>query len=199
MRKVVGSILVIIGLIFIYNVNINSQRSIAKMQNSLNLEFVNECVKNNFDSLNKEPTSYDLTVALNICAKGLLSGGITGDIFVLRVSDKKLFWDNSTDCKPGSEDKAYMVLDGVCALFKDSNSCVNTVDLMINNEPKGYTTWMFDDAEEYINYKYLYKKIDNEKYIIGQGTQSDELESKFLPVYIVTGLWAFFLILVFNI
>lgn len=199
MRKIIGSIVVILGMFVLYYVNINSQQSVAKMQNSLNLEFVNDCVKNEFNKLGKEPTSYNLTETLNICAKGLLSGGITGDIFVIRANDKKLFWDNSTDCKPGNELKAYMTSDGVCSLFKESESCTIAIDLMINNEPRGFTTWMFDDAREYVNYKYLYTTVEGNKYIIGQGTQSDELENNFFPVYVVAGIWGFILILTFNV
>lgn len=197
MRKIIGSILIIIGLIFLYKVNINSQISVAKMQNNLNLEFVNDCVKNYTG--NNKLTTVGLTNALNLCAKGLLSNGITGDIFVVRHSDRKLFWDNSTDCKPDSESKTYMTSKGVCSLFKDTNSCIVAMDVMINNEPRGYTSWLFDDSTEYINYKYLYTEINNDKYIIGQGTQSDELESNFIPFYIASGIWGFLLILFLNI
>lgn len=197
MRNIIGSILIIIGLIFLYKVNINSQISVAKMQNNLNLEFVNDCVKNYTG--NNKLTTVGLTNALNLCAKGLLSNGITGDIFVVRHSDRKLFWDNSTDCKPDSESKTYMTSKGVCSLFKDTNSCIVAMDVMINNEPRGYTSWLFDDSTEYINYKYLYTEINNDKYIIGQGTQSDELESNFIPFYIASGIWGFLLILFLNI
>lgn len=199
MRKIIGSLVILVGLAALYFINLHSQQSVAKMQNSLNLEFVNQCVKQNFSNLNREVTSVDLTIALNVCAKGLLSNGITGDIFVIRVSDKKLFWDNSTDCKPGDEGRAYMTLGGVCSLFNNSGTCIEAVETMINNEPRGYSTWLFDDAEEYINYRYLYTKISNDKYIIGQGTQSDELESKFYPLYIATGVWSFILVLIFNV
>lgn len=198
MKKILGSIFIIVGLIFLYNINLNTQINIAKMQNNLNLEFVNDCVKT-LMSEEREQTSYNLTKALNVCAKGLLSNGITGDIFVIRQSDRKLFWDNSTDCKPGDETQTYMVPNGVCSLFKDPMTCKLATGLMITNEPRGYTTWMFDDAEEYVSYKYLYDKIENEKYIIGQGTQSDELESNFIPFYIASSIWGFLLILFFNI
>lgn len=197
MRKILGTLVIIFGLIFLYKVNVDSQLSVAKMQNSLNLEFVNECVKTEIG--NRTPTAYNLTGALNVCAKGLLSNGITGDIFVIRHSDKKLFWDNSTDCKPGNESKSFMNLDGVCSLFKDPSTCTLAVDVMINNEPRGFTKWLFDDSEEYINYKYLYTEVENEKYIISQGTQADELESNFIPFYIACGIWGFILVLLFNI
>lgn len=196
MKKLIGSLLIIFGLIFLYKANISSQTSVAKMQNNLNLEFVNDCIKTYMDD-NKTTTK--LTEALNMCAKGLLSNGITGDIFVIRHSDRKLFWDNSTDCKPDSETKMYMVDKGVCSLFKDPDTCSKAMDIMINNEPRGYTTWLFDDSVEYINYKYLYTEINNDKYILGQGTQSDELESNFTPFYIASGLWAFILILFINV
>jgi hypothetical protein len=197
MKKILGSMLIIVGLIFLYKININSQISVAKMQNNLNLEFVNDCVKHYIGD--KKPTSNDLINGLNLCAKGLLSNGITGDIFVIRQSDRKLFWDNSTDCKPDSESKMYMTSKGVCSLFKNEDTCIIAVDMMVTNEPRGYTTWMFDDSLEYINYKYLYTEINGDKYIIGQGTQSDELESNFIPFYIASGIWGFMLILFINV
>ena len=133
MKKIIGSILIIIGLIFLYKVNINSQISVAKMQNNLNLEFVNDCVKNYTG--NDKLTTAGLTNALNLCAKGILSNGITGDIFVVRHSDRKLFWDNSTDCKPDNESKTYMTSKGVCSLFKDTNSCITNLEVI----PHGYS------------------------------------------------------------
>lgn len=198
MKKILGSLLVLFGLIVLYNANLHTQRSITKMQNNLNLEFVNECVKADLDNKTIIPSSYELTEALNVCAKGLLSLGITGDIFVIRVADKKLFWDNSTDCRPGDESKLYMTENGVCSLFRDQSTCLRSVDIMLSNEMSGYTTWSFDDSLEYINYRYLYKPIDNESYIIGQGTQSDELEKHFYPTYIAVVVWSIFIMLLLN-
>jgi hypothetical protein len=202
MKKVLGSFLVIIALITVWFTVQYNLEAVARMQNNLNLKYVEQHIVEDFTVQGKVRTDVskeELTDSLNKYAKGLLSIGITGDIFVIRVSDKKLFWENSTDCIPGNELKLYMIKDGVCKLFKDQDSCQRAVNIMITNEPIGSVTWLFDDSPEFVNYKYIPFEVEGDKYIIGQGTQTDEIEKYFLPSYIVSALWSIVLIIFFNL
>jgi hypothetical protein len=182
-KRTVFSLAILIlafSLYFSINMSIENQ---ARLQNNFNLNSVVSCVENEF--LTHEKTSENLTSALNSCAKGQRSLGITGDIFVIRKSDKKLFWDSSQDCKPESELKLFMTADGICSLFKEPETCITATNYMLNNPPKGDLTWKFDDSIEYVDYRYFPDEIQGEEYIIGQGAQSDEVNSPFMLSYII--------------
>ena len=187
MKKIVYIIIIIIFIFSIFYVLEDSVENLARKQNNLNLISVSSCVEKELKIYGR--TSKNLTSAMNLCAKDVRSLGITGDEFVIRVSDKKLFWDASVDCKPEEETKTYMTKDGVCSLFKNPQSCIDATNFMIANPPKGKLSWLFDDSTEYLNYMYLKEKINGQEYIIGQGTQKDEANIMFRIVYFLIALF----------
>jgi hypothetical protein len=183
MKKTIYSFVILaftITLYFSMSMSIENQ---ARIQNNFNLDSIISCTETSL--LEHGRTSENLTKALNACAKGVRSIGITGDVFIIRKSDKKLFWDASQDCIPESESKLFMVEDGICSLFKHPETCLAGTEYMLNNPPKGDLTWEFDDSMEYIDYKYLPNKVQGEEYIIGQGTQNDEINNTFIITYII--------------
>jgi hypothetical protein len=192
MKKVITSLLIVVSAIVMYLSISKGVEDMARQQNNFNLDSIVYCVEN--ELVNRVKTPNLLTSALNSCAKGQRSMGITGDVFVIRKSDKKLFWDASQDCKPESELKLFMTEKGICSLFKQPESCLKATAYMLNNPPKGTLSWYFDDSEEYIDYKYLNIKVQNEEYIIGQGSQKDEASQMFNMSYIVLIISTFILL-----
>ncbi len=188
-KQTISSILAIIAVTLIFILLENSIENQARQQNTFNLDSINHCVHNEMQ--HHENTSATLTRSLNSCAKNIRSTGITGDVFVIRYSDKKLFWDASVDCKPDEETKMFMTEDGICSLFKKPETCVKATEFMLTNPPKGTLTWEFDDSIEYVDYMYLDIDIKGETYIIGQGSQRDEAHKLFNGLFamiFITGL-----------
>lgn len=196
MKKAILSIIIIILTGLSYFSITTSVENQARKQNNFNLDSVTTCIEAEFK--HHERNTQNLIKVLNSCAKGQRSVGITGDIFVIRKTDRKLFWDSSQDCKPDNELKLYMTEDGVCALFKNPQSCVDATEYMVNNPPKGNLTWVFDDSTEYVDYRYLSKDVNGSTYIIGQGAQKDEANSVFLITYIILGIGSVILLAVSN-
>ena len=77
-----------------------------------------------------------------------------------------------------------MTKDGICSLFNDPNSCIRAVSIMKESD-LGTVTWLFDDAKEYVYFKRLPILLNGYYYVIGQGTQSDEIIDTFFPYLIV--------------
>lgn len=196
MKKAISSLAIIIFAGFLYFSISTSVENQARVQNNFNLDSVITCVEEEFK--HHDRTSVNLTQGLNSCAKGQRSLGITGDIFVIRKSDKKLFWDSSQDCKPESELKLFMTEDGICTLFKKPETCVAATNYMLNNPPKGNLIWEFDDSPGFIDYRYLPNKVRGEEYIIGQGAQKDEANSLFLITYIILVVGSIILLAISN-
>ncbi len=176
------TIFVMIGFYFSMQQSIEAQ---ARKQNVFNLEAVVACTSTVMD---KNITVGTFISALNACAKNQRSLGITGDIFVIRKSDKKLFWDASVDCKPDDVSKLFMTAEGVCSLFRKPETCIKAVDEMVNHSYSNEINWDFDNSNEWVNYAYFPKKIEGDEFIIGQGTQQDEANTDFnLPFIIILG------------
>ena len=206
-KKMLLSLFAIITSILIYESIISSGESISRKQNNFNLEAISTCVMH--VTKTHGMTSEQLNKSFDICSKSTRSLGITGDVFVMRKEDKKLFWDSSIDCRPESGEKLYMTRDGVCGLFSDVDSCVEAVDIMIDNPPEGSITWKFDDDIEYIDYRYIQDRnaitgitqplfIDGSEYIVAQGTQKDEIQGFFKLTYILLIVGNIILILIIN-
>lgn len=191
MKQVIYSLVTIILALLIYlSINISIENT-AREQNNFNLDSVEYCVNEYMKDSSYSTDNF--TKSLNECARAQRSMGITGDIFVIRKDDKKLFWNSSEDCKPNSNKKLYMTKEGGCSLFKDPDSCVKSTDYMVTHEPKGILEWNFDGSEEFIDYRYI--TIENKKYIIAQGAQSDEANSKFVSTYVALAFGTIVMIL----
>lgn len=179
---------IVFTLVFMVVLDLSLQRDIeetARKQAKLNLEHITHCFQKELETTDDK----SIRGALDSCAGKSLVGGSTGDVFVIDTRDKALYWDNSIDCKPDSEQKAYMTINGVCDKFSDPSSCVKAVQDMMS----GYqvsTTWKFDDSEEWIETKVLptetfgfYGKFRSQvgeppfQLIVGQGVQKDEVMS----------------------
>ena len=196
MKKTILSFLVIILAFLLHLTLVDTGKKQARIQNNFNLNSVITCItdtihptdprnKSNHKNSQTSQASQALTTALNKCAKNQRSMGISGDIFVIRKNDKKLFWSSSEDCMPDNKAKLFMTEEGACALFKKPDTCIMGVNIMVENPPEGAFTWQFNDSIEYVNYRYLPIKIGGYEYIIGQGTQKDEVQHAFLLTYLV--------------
>ena len=88
-----------------------------------------------------------LVTALNECATNSLVGGDTGDVFIVRLRDMKILWDNSIDCKDGNK-SMYLTKNSICKLAEDKESCIT----LANKIHKGYNgeeVWKFNVTDEY--------------------------------------------------
>jgi len=178
MKKFLILIFVLCTFISVYYLNNKNIEYIARKQNSFNIDSTLLCLSYHID---KKSSTKDLTNALNICAAGQRSLGITGDIFVIQKDNKLLFWDGSTDVRAFEKTKdLYLTPTGVCAMFKDPKTCIKGMNTMLNTSSFGQIKkWDFDDSTEWINFKYLPYKIEGKQYIINQGTQKDEATEPF--------------------
>ena len=206
-KKALVSLIAILISIGIYISLIWSGESISRAQNNFNLEVISNCVVERLDEY--DYTSNELSKSFDTCAKNMRSLGITGDVFVIRKSDKKLFWDSSVDCRPESGEKLFMTSKGICSLFSEPGTCLASMQTMLDNPPEGSLIWEFDNDIEYIDYRYLEKIdkisgknipiiIDNSQYIIGQGTQKDEVQSYFILTYIILVLGTIIITFIIN-
>lgn len=172
MKSIILSIIILASSVILYVIFISNIETQARKQNQLNLTSVKHCISQ------YNPKMDLLSENLSMCAEKQRSLGVTGDMFVIRASDKKLFWDSSVDCRPENGLKLFMNKEGVCPLFRDPISCTVAVDQMLN-KTKQNITWKFDNDIEWVNYIYL--ETDLETYILAQGTQKDEALESFYP------------------
>ena len=184
MKKLSLIILLILCCIGVFTGLYFGMEKIARFQNNLNLYNVTQCL----DLNNNLP----LTTAINLCALNLRSVGITGDIFVIRKSDKLIFWDESKDAHISDPSKIFMTENGMCTLFIKPKTCLEAIEKM-TSIPHGEVTWQFDDSIEWVNY-ITYTKNQTE-YIIGQGAQFDEIDANFKFVEMLLIAFTFILII----
>jgi len=184
MKKLLLIVMLILCCVGIfYGIHFGEEKT-ARFQNNLNLHAVKSCL----DSSRVEP----FNKAISICATNIRSIGITGDIFVIKKDDKLIFWDESLDAKTTDYTKTFMTPDGMCTLFLKPETCIDAIEKMIK-VPSGEVTWQFDDDIEWINYiTYTHDEVD---YIIGQGSQFDEIDSNFKLVEIMLISFTFILII----
>jgi len=165
--------------------------NIATSQNTLNLNTVVKCI-NSRTTENTILTENEFADSMEFCARNIRSIGKTGDMFAIRQSDAKIVWDASADCSVVNKDSAYLSKNGICKLFSDPVSCEIASLTMVTEPPSGAVEWLFDDSDEIVNYVYYRDTINNNKYIIASGTQTDEVSSKLKifiwPVIIFTGI-----------
>jgi len=185
MKKTILILLSILFAVIYFITNEKTQQKLAERQNKLNLNTIYVCL----DKTLKVKTEKKLWDALDVCAR-TRSLGVTGDVFVVRKEDKKLFWDTSADVQ-NSSNKSHLTKDEICSLFKNPESCLDGVEKMINEPPRGSLKWWFDNSTEYLNYVYLDDAVDGNHYIIVQGTQGDEIGSVFI---LLSSIVVFFLI-----
>lgn len=180
MKKILLVIVIpIVGYIVHQSINTNLE-NLARAQNNFNLEAVKTCIAFQLNEHNN--TKEDFRTALDICAKNIRSVGITGNMFVIRRSDKKLFWDSLVSEKECN--KRNMTKDSFCSTFSEPETCVESVNEMVRHLKDGKTTWQYDDSIEFIDYKYIKQEIGGKQYLIGQGAQKDELFSFFNTTHI---------------
>lgn len=196
MKKIIASLIILLfSFILYYSISIATINQ-ARSQNNFNLNSIMFCLNSELED--SDHTKIDLTHALNTCAKGVRSLGVTGDSFVIRESDRKLFWDASLDCRPEKSSKLFMTEEGICSLFRDKESCLVGTKYMIDNKPKGFIQWTFDNSTELLDYRYIDKTIDNEKYILVQGSQTDEINNYFLLSYLLILINCVVLLILIN-
>jgi len=179
---------------FLYNTTVDL--TIYK-NNKLAIEHVKTCINYNKDA--------SLTDALNECATDSLVGGNTGDVYVVRLRDMKILWDNSVDCKDNNK-SMYLTKDSICKLAKDKDSCIKLAD-RIHKGYDGEKIWQFDNTKEYDdwvimpnpnqNFDGSFRSIEGlkDQIAIVQGTQYNEytqylkyikyLVNLFIGIYLV--------------
>jgi len=171
MKKISG-IIILVALCYVTISTLQySVKNTAVSQNELNIHNIKVCIEGIPGSLEDERNFIN---ALDVCAKGSRSMGITGDVFVIRHFDKMLIWDSSTDCKLNNIDALFMTSESVCKLFKKPETCINAVNefLSAQTDKTGNTEWLFDESVEYVSFKQF--KIKDNIYTLGQGAQHDE-------------------------
>ncbi len=204
MKKVIVTASIMLSFVLMFYVFTTNNETSARFQNNLNLKFINTCVTTLGESKSSNEfnlsTEEGLIRSVNVCAKNLLSGGITGDVFLLRKDDMKFLWDNSTDCKPNSSEPMFLTKTSICKLFAQPETCERVVAKMKRNKTnKGESTWYFDNSKELLSCTIINEDIEDYAYVIAQGSQTDEITTKFNGFFLTSILCGMFVILLVTL
>jgi len=120
----------------------------------------------------------------------------TGDMYVLDINSKKFIYDNSNDIP---EEVLYFTKESVGSLFSDWNSGEKAVASMTagsDSTVSDKVSYNYDGSDEWLEWK------NWGRYIVVQGTQSDEILKGFTKIeyvyYMFMGILIMVLVLEIN-
>lgn len=161
-----------------------------------------EQARNNLNQIdycwNNIKEHFEVSEAFKICAAKSKTS-FTGDVFVLDIETLEFVYEASKDVPKG---KMYFTKESIGKYFKNwkaGEEAIETMMLGKNSEEGVDSSYKFDSATEWIEWKYLPSETDayrGKQYIVVQGTQSDEVYKRYKSYFVFNYISIFMVIFI---